>query len=208
MGIKILIIAGLTGGIASGKSTVSAFFKNAGAFIIDADKIAYELVKKDMPAWQEIIKYFGRQILLPNKEINREFLGNIIFNNPDKKHKLNSIVHPFVFKEMEKQKKNIKKNNPDAVIIQDIPLLFESKYHKNLSPVILVYAPEFLQLQRLMKRNNLSKSDAITRICSQMPIEEKKLLADIIIDNSRTIKDTEKQTIHIYNYLTQTSNQK
>jgi len=196
-----LIIAGLTGGIASGKSTVSAFLKDAGAFIIDADKIAHELVKKNMPAWQEIVDHFGRQILLPDKEINREFLGNIIFNNPDEKQKLNSIVHPFVFTEMEKQVNDIKENKPDAVIIQDIPLLFESGHYNNLSPIILVYIPEFLQLQRLMKRNNLSESDARSRICSQMPIEEKKILADIVIDNSETKEDTGNKILEIYKYL-------
>ncbi|QTA79563.1 Dephospho-CoA kinase [Desulfonema limicola] len=203
-----MIIAGLTGGIASGKSTVSGFFKDAGAFIIDADKIAHALVKKDRPAWQKIVKYFGKDVLLPDGEINREFLGNIIFNNPEEKQKLNNIVHPLVFMEMEKQVKKIKKNTRDAVIIQDIPLLFEAGYHKDISPVILVYVPEYTQLQRLMKRNNLSESDAKSRIYSQIPIEEKKILADIIIDNSKTIADTGEKTLGVYNYLTQTADNK
>lgn len=200
-----MVTAGLTGGIASGKSTVSSFFRDMGAFIIDADKIAHELVKKDCPAWQEIVKYFGEKILLPDREINREFLGNIIFNNPDEKQKLNSIVHPLVFREMESRKKNIEANNPDALVIKDIPLLFESKHHLNVSPIILVYVPEQVQLQRLMKRNSLSKPDAMSRICSQMPIEEKKVLADLIIDNSGNFEDTRRKTLRVYTHLLQSS---
>lgn len=196
-----MLTVGLTGGIAAGKSTVSGFLKAAGAVIIDADKIAYNVVKKGSPAWQGIVSHFSKKILLPDGGINREHLGNIIFNNPDEKEKLNSIVHPFVFQEMEKQIRLVREKSPGEVVIQDIPLLMESDMHKSFSCVIVVYIPESLQIKRLMERNNLSREDAVARIRSQMPIEEKKKLGDIIIDNSGALEKTRKQVIEVYHML-------
>ena len=191
---------GLTGSIATGKSTVSRILAELGADIIDADKIAYDAVLKGKPAWQKIIDYFGEGILLGNGEIDRKALGDIIFNNPYKKNVLNSIVHPEVFSEMGRHIIEAAKK-PEAVIILDVPLLIESGMHKGMSDVILVYTPENVQLERLMARDNIARADAMAKIRSQMPVEEKKRHATIIIDNSFSIRETYEQTIKVFNQL-------
>jgi len=194
-------VIGLTGGIATGKSTVSAMLKNAGAVIIDADRIARKVVKRNSPVYRQIVDSFGESVLLPGGEIDRTALGNIIFNDPRKKRLLNTIVHPPVRKETHRQLKKIEQNNPNALVILDIPLLFESGMHKDLSEIIVVYAPEHIQMQRLMERDHISQEDALTRIRSQMPIEEKKSLATMVIDNSGTRENTRKQTLQIFHRL-------
>lgn len=196
-----MVIAGLTGSIATGKSTVAAILESCGAFIIDADKIAYDVVAKGLPAWQAIINHFGRDVLLENGEINRIYLGDIIFNDPGQKHILNCIVHPEVFKEIQRQQFSIENNHPGAVIILDVPLLIESGMHQSLPEVIVVYVPEEIQIKRLMSRNKFSQAEALSRVRSQMSIEEKKEHATIVIDNSSTIEKTKAQTCEIYRFL-------
>ena len=148
-------LIGLTGGIATGKSTVSAMLKKAGAIIIDADRIARAVVKKGLPAYREIVHRFGAEILLPDGEINRNMLGDIIFNDHQKKQLLNSIVHPHVNQEVNRQIKKIQKTHPKSIVILDIPLLFEAAMHTDLSDVIVVYAPEHIQIKRLVQRDHL-----------------------------------------------------
>ena len=194
-------VIGLTGGIATGKSTVSAILEDAGAVIVDADRIARETVKKGQPAYHEIVKHFGENVLLPDGEINRVLLGDIIFNDPQKKQLLNNIVHPHVSKETIRQLNQIEKANPDTIAVLDIPLLIEAEMDKDLAEVIVVYAPEHIQIKRLMKRDNISKDDALARIRSQMPIEEKKERATIVIDNSGTKEKTRKQTLEVFKHL-------
>jgi dephospho-CoA kinase len=196
-----LVIAGLTGGIASGKSTVSAFLKDAGAVIVDADKIAREVVQKGQPAWREIVGTFGRTILLPDGEINRILLGDIIFNDPAQKHVLNRIVHPEVISETTTRLAEIEKNQPGSVVILDVPLLIESGMDSGLSDIIVVYVPESIQIQRLMDRDALTQAQALARIRSQMPIEEKKKRATIIIDNSDGLEITRNISLRIYQKL-------
>jgi dephospho-CoA kinase len=191
-------IIGLTGGIATGKSTVSAIFENAGAVVIDADRIARKVVKKGLPAYRKIVRHFGENVLLPDGEINRSLLGDIIFNDPQKKNLLNSIVHPHVREEQNRQLKRIQKNNPNTIVILDIPLLIESQMVQDLSEVIVVYAPEHIQVKRLIKRDHISQADALARIRSQMPIEEKKNKATIVIDNSGAMESTRKQALEIF----------
>jgi len=194
-------VIGLTGGIATGKSTVSAILENAGAVIIDADRIARQVVKKNLPAYRQIVDAFGENVLLPDGEIDRTALGNLIFNDPRKKQLLNSIVHPHVQKESNRQLKQIEKSDPDALVILDIPLLYETGMHSNLSEVIVVYAPEHIQVKRLMQRDHISQEDALARIRSQMPIEQKKSLATTVIDNSGTLEHARKQTLKIFKRL-------
>jgi len=196
-----LVIAGLTGGIASGKSTVSAFLEDAGAVIVDADKIAREVVQKDRPAWREIVGAFGRSILLPDGEINRTLLGEIIFNSPELKQVLNRIVHPGVISETTARLAEIERNQPGAVVILDVPLLIESGMNAGLSDIIVVYVPELLQIERLMKRDALTQDQALARIRSQMPIEEKKKRATIVIDNSGSREDTRINSLRVYQKL-------
>jgi dephospho-CoA kinase len=176
-------------------------FKKAGAIIIDADRIAREVVKKGMPAYGEIVAQFGTEVLLPDGEINRNMLGDIIFNDPHKKQLLNRIVHPHVNEEVNRQIKQTQKTHPNAVVVLDVPLLFEAGMHNNLSEIIVVYIPQDIQIQRLMKRDRISEANALARVQSQMPIEEKKQQATLVIDNSGTIENTRRQTLDIFKRL-------
>ncbi len=196
-----MVIAGLTGGIATGKSTVAHIMAEAGVYVIDADKIARDVVRKGLPAWKEITEHFGRNILKENGEIDRELLGDIVFGSPEKLKILNKIVHPRVFEEMAKEMDDIKQKAPGSVIILDIPLLIESGLHKLLSNVILVYAPEKIQLARLMARDNISEDAALKRIRSQMPMEQKKGFAKYIIDNSFDLEHTKIETMEVLEKL-------
>ena len=180
---------------------MSAIFKSAGAIIIDADRIAREVVQKNKPAWYKIVEHFGRDILLDDGQINRSQLGDIVFNNPDKKEILNDIVHPFVRTEIHKRLKRIEREDPRAVVILDVPLLIEAGMHTGLEEVIVVYAPEHIQLKRLRKRDHLDKNDALARIRSQMPIEQKRKLASVVIDNSGLKDQTRQATLNIYQDL-------
>lgn len=200
-----MIIAGLTGGIASGKSTVSRFFSEAGALIIDADKISREVVSKGTTGYDEILSFFGRTILLPDGEIDRKRLGEIIFNDPEKKAHLDSIVHPRVFERSAEMIAQIATHTPDAVVILDIPLLLEAGMGSDLAEVIVVYVPEITQLERLMKRDGIDKQSAMARIRSQIPIEEKRKRATVVIDNSHTLSDCRRQALAVFNRLKQRS---
>jgi dephospho-CoA kinase len=178
-----------------------AGFKCHKNIIIDADRIARDVVKKGLPAYREIVKAFGEKVLQPDGEINRSVLGDIIFHDPQKKQLLNSIVHPHVREETNRQLKHIEKTDPNTMVILDIPLLIEANMHKDLSEVIVVYAPEHIQIRRLMQRDNISEAEAMARVRSQMPIDEKKDLATIVIDNTGTKEKTRKETLTIFQRL-------
>jgi dephospho-CoA kinase len=198
-----LITAGLTGGIATGKSTVSGFLEKMGAVIIDADRIARQAVQKGTAAWQRILAHFGPAVLTDAGEINRPYLAEIVFARPREKQVLESIVHPFVFEQIRKETRSIAQINPETVIVQDVPLLIESGMYQKQSLIILVYAPESVQLERLIRRNGFSPEEALARIRAQMPIEDKRRFAHMVIDNSKTISDTEAQTEALYRLLKQ-----
>ena len=186
------IVVGLTGGIASGKSTVSSILIENGITVIDADIEARLAVENGEEAYYEIVRQFGDEVLLTDGSIDRGKLGSIIFHNQEKRLMLNNIVHPAVRKRMI-EKKEMAIDNGERLIIMDIPLLFESKLTFLVDKTLLVYVDETVQLDRLMERNQLSKEDAIARIRSQMPLKEKIHLADAVINNNGTIEETKKQ---------------
>ncbi len=200
-----MIIAGLTGGIASGKSTISRFLSDAGAHVVDADKIAREVVKPGTPGYDAILAFFGRTILLPDGDIDRKRLGEIIFNEPDKKARLDAIVHPLVFERSGEMIAQIATETPDAVVIMDVPLLMEADMERDLEAVIVVYVPETLQLERLMNRDGIDEQAAMARIRSQMPIEEKRKRATLVIDNSGSLSDSRREALAVFNRLKQRS---
>jgi len=200
-----VIIAGLTGGIASGKSTVAKFLSDAGAKIIDADAIAREVVEPGTPGCEAIAASFGRSVLLPDGNIDRKRLGEIIFNDPEKRTRLDAIVHPLVVQRSAEMIAQIAAEAPDAVVIMDIPLLMETGMGKDLAEVIVVYVPESVQLERLMNRDGIDEQAAMARIRSQMPIEEKRKRATLVIDNSNCMSDSRRQALAIFNRLEQQS---
>lgn len=190
-------IVGLTGGIATGKSTVVRMFRELGSVIVDADLLARKVVEKGSHAYNEIIREFGQGILDSNGNINREKLGEIVFTNSEAREKLNKITHPRVFALIQQEIKKAEKDGAEVVIL-DIPLLFESGADSWLNPVILVYADTQTQLKRLMERDGYRAERALARINSQMPIEEKRKKAHFIIDNSGDLGKTNKQVVEIW----------
>ncbi|MEC1613056.1 dephospho-CoA kinase [Bacillus mojavensis] len=186
------LVIGLTGGIASGKSTVANMLIDKGITVIDADIIAKQAVEKGMPAYRQIIDEFGEDILLENGDIDRRKLGAIVFTNEQKRLALNSIVHPAVREEMLKRRDESIANQETFVVL-DIPLLFESKLESLVDKIIVVSVTKELQLERLIKRNQLTEEEALSRIRSQMPLEEKVSRADDVIDNSGTLEETKQQ---------------
>lgn len=190
------LVIGLTGGIASGKSTVSNMLKEMDITVIDADVEARLAVEKGEPAYQKIIAEFGDDILLDTEEIDRVKLGSIIFHNAEKRQLLNGIVHPEVRKRMNNQVEAARARG-EQVIVLDIPLLFESKLTHMVEKTLLVYVDRDIQLNRLMERNDLSLEDAEARISSQMPLSDKVVLADAVINNNGSISETKTQVIEV-----------
>lgn len=186
------LVVGLTGGIASGKSTVSNMLKEMNITVIDADVESRLAVQCGEPAYTQIVSSFGPKILLPNGEIDRQKLGSIIFHNEQKRRLLNQIVHPEVRRRMN-LKKDAAVTKGEKLIILDIPLLFESKLTNMVDQTLLVFVERSIQLTRLMSRSHLSKDEAEARIQSQMPLFEKISLADIVINNNGTLAETKSQ---------------
>jgi dephospho-CoA kinase len=189
---KMTLVVGLTGGIASGKSTVSNMLKEMGITVIDADVESRLAVQYGEPAYKQIVDNFGEEILLPNGEIDRQKLGSIIFHDEQKRQLLNQIVHPEVRRRMN-DKKDVALKNNEKIVILDIPLLFESKLSNMVERTLLVYVERTIQLTRLMERNHLSEEEAEARIQSQMPLAEKVKLADTIINNNGQLTETKRQ---------------
>ncbi|WP_062047810.1 dephospho-CoA kinase [Bacillus sp. JCM 19034] len=188
------MLIGLTGGIASGKSTVSEMFRNFGFPIIDADLIAREVVEPGSVGLNRIVEHFGQNILMDDGSLNRARLGQIIFANDEKRNSLNRITHPLIRERMEEEKERLLKNGV-STIVYDIPLLYESNLFHLVDKVLLVYVDQKTQLKRLMNRNQLNKREAMKRIQSQLSLEQKKERADAIIDNAGSVDETKKQLI-------------
>lgn len=198
-----MILVGLTGGVATGKSTVAKMFKQCGAIVIDADELAHEVVKPGKPAWREIVKTFGKTVLNADSTLNRRKLGAVVFRNQTKRRRLERIIHPRVAREQTRLTKQAARKDPHAVVFYDVPLLFEADIDKRVDRTIVVTADQKTQIARLKKRNGLSRAEAIRRIKSQMPLSKKIHLADIVIDGTRPRQDTVKAIRATYHNLLQ-----
>ncbi|RMA96030.1 dephospho-CoA kinase [Hydrogenothermus marinus] len=195
MALKI----GLTGSIGTGKTTVSEIFEDFGAYVIDADKVVHKLLKrKDIK--EKLSKVLGNNIFDKNGEIDKKKVADIIFKNPEKKKKIESIIHPEVRKEIKRFIEEVERKDKNAVIIAEIPLLIESKLYKDYDKVIVVYSPKEIQLERLIKKG-FSKEEALARINSQMPIEEKLKYADIVIENTGSIEELKEKIKKVFEDL-------
>lgn len=186
------MIIGLTGSIASGKSTVSEMLQEKGFPIVDADKIARLVVEPGTSVIKEIREHFGSVVLKEDGSLNREKLGERIFENAEDREKLNSIIHPAIRNEMIRQKEHWLAKGAHTVIM-DIPLLFESKLASFVEIIIVVSVTPEIQKQRLIARNSLTEQEAIDRINSQLPMLEKEAGADAVIDNNGSIEETRLQ---------------
>lgn len=195
-----MIIVGLTGNVGTGKSTVANLFKDLGAYVIDWDELARKATRPQSRAWKEIAEYFGKGILNDNLAINRQKLADIAFSDQEKLAKLNQIIHPKVFEEDERITNEIKNDDPDALIIKDIPLLFELTHPISVDKIIVVSASEQTRLRRLEERG-MSRKDTRNRMKSQLPLEEKIKSADFVINNDGTPEETKRQVEEIYSSL-------
>ena len=196
-----MIWAGLTGGIASGKSTVSRLFREAGAFVIDADEIAHDVIRKGGPAYAPVVDAFGSGILDETGEIDRKRLGAIIFQDAQRREALNRLVHPHVFARAEAERRAIAAAHPDAVILFDVPLLIETGAHREMDRVILAYVDRATQIDRVMARDRLTREEAERRVDAQMPLDEKRRFADEIIDTRAPLPGVEAAVRSLYRRL-------
>ena len=196
-----MLNVGLTGGIASGKSTVAAMLVEEGAFHIDFDILAHEVEKPDMPAWRAIIDAFGPEIQNEDRTINRAVLGAIVFANQKKLAQLNAIVHPAVFAAWHSHLDEIKNEKADAIVLSDVPLLIEAGMKQMVDLVLLVYISPEEQLRRLMVRNGYTREEALSRLRAQMPIQDKLALADLVVNNEGLRDETKEQVAAVWGEL-------
>lgn len=187
-------ILGLTGGIASGKSTVSAYLAQNGALIIDADLIARQVVAKKSSGLKQIVAKFGGEILTASGELDRKKLGKLVFSNKELLKALTDITGPLIRAEILREIQAAKKAQVKLVVL-DIPLLFETGYQTLCDKVMVVTIPSKLQLERVMKRDNLSAAEARKRIANQLPASKRNELADVLIDNSKSVAETYQQVL-------------
>ncbi|MBC1520919.1 dephospho-CoA kinase [Listeria aquatica] len=190
---------GLTGSIATGKSTVSKMLQDEKIPVIDADLVARKVVEKGTVGLKKIVSTFGDEVLSKGA-LNRAKLGEIIFHDSQKREQLNKIVHPLVRKEMLQERDRLFKSGETFVVL-DIPLLYESQLTDLVDQVLVVMTTEEVELTRLMARNGLSREEALARIATQMPISDKAKLADFVIDNSGTLKETSEQVNELLHQL-------
>ncbi|MEK3786125.1 dephospho-CoA kinase [Paenibacillus sp. FSL K6-1230] len=187
------MIIGLTGGIATGKSTVSAMLVSRGALLVDADVIAREVMLPGHPVLAAVQERFGTEVMNDDGTLNRKELGRIVFGDQAELQALNNITHPAIRQEIKQRMTTFELQQPDKLVVVDIPLLYESKLDNLFQEIMVVYVPRTLQLQRLMERDGLAALEAEQRLAAQMDIEEKKRKADIVIDNSKDLQYTEQQ---------------
>jgi dephospho-CoA kinase len=198
-----MLIVGLTGGIASGKSVVTRIFRDQGAYVIDADRIVHNLLAQGQETSREIAAFFGMDILLPDGSVDRRKLGEIVFCDAEKRAWLNACIHPRVFEAYNAQVKHLRERDPAAIVVLDAALLVETGYHKKMDRLIVVYAEEEQQVKRLMERDLFTREQALSRIRSQIPLAEKKNFADYVIDNTGTREQTEQQAREVFAKLAQ-----
>lgn len=196
------LIVGLTGGIATGKSTVSTYLNNHGYLIIDADQIGREVVEKGQPALMEIKEIFGAEMITSEEELNRRKMRKHVFGNPEALKKLNAITHPRIIEKIEEKIQFYKKNAESDIIFLDCPLLFELKLERLVDEVWTVYTTQELQIKRLIKRDQVSRKEAMDVIKAQLPMDVKIEKADVVLNNTG---DIELLYCQIENYLEQRS---
>lgn len=192
-------IIGLTGGIATGKSQVSSILSELGAMVIDADIVAREVVQKGLPAWQQLKDTFGEEYFLSNGELNRRKLGQLVFSHPDELAKLNSITHPAIKAKIEERINDLKVQGYNGIVVVDAALLLEAGWETMVDQVWVVDAPMEKRIERIMKRDNLTRDQALSRINSQMSQQERIAKADKIIYNNSDIDSLREQVQRIWN---------
>ena len=188
-----MLRVGLTGGIATGKSTVCRWLAEHGFRVIDADRVAHDLIRKGQPCFDPVVAAFGTPILDASGEIDRNKLGEVVFQDPARLRRLNALVHPEVIRQILEQLDRLEKFHPLSRVVVDASLMIESGFHKQFKHLIVVSCGADQQVERLMQRNRLSRAQALQRIGLQWPLQAKLPLATVVIDNSGTLQQTRHQ---------------
>jgi dephospho-CoA kinase len=183
------LILGVTGGIASGKTTVVKMLNALGAPFVDLDVIARQVVEPEKPAWKEVVGYFGKQVLRNDGNLDRKRLSNIVFQDREKRGKLEGFTHPYIFEEFFEQVDELAEQNPEAIIQVDVPLLFELNIEYMFHKILLIYIPEELQIKRLAAREGISREGAANMLKAQLSIDKKVGQADFMIHNEKPLEE-------------------
>ena len=199
--LRPFLLVGLTGGIATGKSTVDTALRELGAHIIDADVLAREVVEPGEPALAEIVAEFGPGVLGPDGRLDRKALGAIVFADPDRRRKLEAMTHPRIRERFQQQIDALSAENFHGLVFFDAPVMIESGSYRNMDKLVVVITDEPTQITRLMARDGIDRDEALRKIRSQMPLAEKAKLADYIIDNSGLRAVTEAEVRRVYQAL-------
>lgn len=196
-----MLIVGLTGGVASGKTVVSQILREEGAYLINADQIARNLVRPHSPAWKELRRVFGDGILDEDGSIHRKKLAAKVFSDPEQRNLLNQILHPRIKEEIEREVKEIGEKDPDGIVVIDAALLVELGDYRKMDRLIVVASTKMQQIERLAKRDGLEEEEAQRILCSQMPVEEKLKVADFVIRNDGSLEETKRKAREIFQEL-------
>ena len=202
------LLVAVTGGIASGKSSVSKMLEDLGAPIIDYDVIAREIVEPGKPAWKDIVAYFGEQVLKANRQIDRKKLSDIVFRDMEKRKKLESFTHPRIIEEAARRANELAEKNPNAIIQVAVPLLIEINIQYKFHQVLLVHIPREMQIERLIKRDGITREAAESILKAQLPIDEKLGYAGFVIHNEGSLEETRKQVGQVWEELKRIQNEK
>ena len=192
------MLVGLTGGLASGKSTVAGLFQECGAFVIQADQLARTVVEPGKIAWKEILKTFGPRVLQADRTLDRVALAKLVFHHPRKLSALNRIVHPRVAREQVRQTNAIAGRHPHAVIIYDAALLIEAQAHERMDRIIVVTANQAIQVHRARQRDGLTRKEALGRIRGQLPLRTKRRFADYVLNGTLPVTRLRSQVRQLY----------
>ena len=195
------LLLGVTGGIATGKTTVANMLEQRGAPIIDFDVLARRVVEPDKPAWKDIVDYFGEEILLEDRTLDRKKLSGIVFRDGEKRTKLEGFIHPRTGIEYTEQIDRITAADPNAVIQAVVPLLFEANMRDLFEKILLVYTPREAQTERLVLRDGITEEEASRILDAQLPIDEKVGFADFVINNEKGLEETKKQVEDLWKKL-------
>ena len=193
-----MILIGITGGLASGKSTVAGLFQECGAFVIQADQLARTVVAPGKTAWKEIVKTFGARALQADRTLDRVALAKLVFHHPRKLSALNRIVHPRVAREQVRQTNAIAGRHPHAVIIYDAALLIEAQAHERMDRIIVVTANQAIQVHRARQRDGLTRKEALGRIRGQLPLRTKRRFADYVLNGTLPVTRLRPQVRQLY----------
>jgi dephospho-CoA kinase len=193
-----MLVVGLTGGIATGKSAVTAMFRERGAVIIDFDAMTREVMEPDMRAWKDIVDFFGESVLNDDRTLDRAKLGDIVFADPEKRKKLEGFIHPRLFEKYSLRIREIEQNDPDTLLLVDTPLLFEVKLESMFDKILLVHATRDEQIDRLAARDDLDENAVLARLSAQMPTVDKVERSDYVIHNHGSLEDLDREVEKLF----------